>query len=165
MTWKEVIFPALIGAALAATCAALGYNAGRRGAKSGSGVTVVTDTLTVHDTVRVIEPKEIRKTLVKTIYVPAVDTLTLHDTLYVSLKREQRTYADSTYTAYVSGVRPRLDSIFVYPETRYINTTVETVKNPKAKRWGVGVTAGYGISTRGFVPYVGIGLSYNLITF
>ena len=33
----------------------------------------------------------------------ATDTLWLHNTLYISLPIEQRTYADSTYTAWISG--------------------------------------------------------------
>ena len=38
-----------------------------------------------------------------TVLVHATDTLWIHDTLYISMPIEQRTYADSTYTAWISG--------------------------------------------------------------
>lgn len=37
------------------------------------------------------------------------------------------------------------------------------VSAPDPKRWGIGVTAGYGITKSSLSPYVGIGISYNLI--
>ncbi|MCD8312956.1 MAG: hypothetical protein LUC24_02190 [Bacteroidales bacterium] len=160
--WQWILF----GLAAAAIALLALHDMGLfRKAEVQEAVTVRVDTLTVHDTVRIIEPREVERTVIRTVYVPATDTLTLHDTLYIRLKRESVKYADSTYTAYVSGIRPRLDSIYVYPETRYINTMVETVRTEKKKHWGVGIMAGYGISTQGFVPYIGLGLSYNLVTF
>ena len=35
----------------------------------------------------------------------------LHDTVFVHLPIEQRQYSDPSYTAWVSGYRPQLDSI------------------------------------------------------
>lgn len=55
-----------------------------------------------------------------TVLVHATDTLWIHDTLYISLPMEQRTYADSTYTAWISGYHPKLDSILIYPQTTTI---------------------------------------------
>lgn len=69
----------------------------------------------------------------------------------------QKVYKDSDYTAYVSGYKPSLDSIYV----RHKVTTI-TIKQ-KARRWNVGVSAGYGMTPKGFQPYVGIGVTFNLI--
>ncbi|CEN52132.1 conserved hypothetical protein [Capnocytophaga canimorsus] len=39
-------------------------------------------------------------------------------------------------------------------------------KKPIIKRWGVGPNLSYGINYKGdFLPYVGIGIQYNLIHF
>ena len=84
------------------------------------------------------------------------------DSVEVVVPITQRVYGDSLYRAYVSGYRPQLDSIFVYPRTSYITTTVKE----KPKRWGIGLQAGYGYSPgRGMSPYLGIGVSYNLYSF
>lgn len=36
---------------------------------------------------------------------------------------------------------------------------------PKPKRFGIGAQVGYGVSTTGLTPYIGLGISYNLLTF
>jgi hypothetical protein len=121
-------------------------------------------------------PAEVRvetkiKTVVKTdtvlISAPIVaffqitsDTIHMGDTVVM---REQAVYEDSLYRAWVSGYRPRLDSIEVYPKTVYQTVTNDiyhpVVVKPKKKRWGLGLQAGYGYPG-GF--YVGGGVSYNL---
>lgn len=167
MATREKVFIAVLAGIVVALAAAfaIGWRVQvRRQAATECNVLSV-DTVIVHDTVRITEPVEVSRTVYRTVYVPAVDTLTLHDTLYIRLEREQKVYADSSYRAWVSGIRPALDSIHVYPETRYVNTVVETVRAQKNRHWGVGVTAGYGISTQGLVPYIGVGISYNIITF
>ena len=122
---------------------------------------VKTDTLTVYDTTFIEKPYPVTEKVVETIYVPVTDTLHLHDTTYVVLPRTQKEYSDSTYHAWVSGFLPSLDSIAVYQKTKYITTTIRE----KPKRFGVGVQAGYGFGKNGFSPYVGVGVSYNLISF
>lgn len=90
------------------------------------------------------------------------DTLVqvIHDSVEVVIPITQKMYSDSTYTAYVSGYKPRLDSISVYPLHEIV-----TITKTRWKRWGVGVQAGCGITTQGVGPYVGIGLHYNLFGF
>lgn len=91
-------------------------------------------------------------------------TIRLMDTMHIgdtAVQREQAYYEDSLYRAWVSGYRPRLDSLVVFPKTIYQTVTNDiyyTIK-PKRKRWGLGVQAGYGYP--GGV-YVGVGVSYNL---
>lgn len=84
------------------------------------------------------------------------------DSVEVAVSMERRMYEDSTYRAQVSGpaiggLHPSLDWVEVY------NRTTTIAKRPT--RWGIGVQMGYGMSREGVSPYVGVGLSYNLITF
>lgn len=86
------------------------------------------------------------------------DTIRIGDTV---VHREQAYYEDSLYRAWVSGYRPRLDSLMVFPKTVYqtvTNDVYHTIASKK-KRWGLGLQVGYGYPT-GF--YVGGGVSYNL---
>lgn len=86
------------------------------------------------------------------------------DSVDVILPITQNVYRDSTYTAYVSGYQPKLDSILVYPKTEIITIT----EKAKQKRWSVGFQVGYGVNVRGtpeFFPYVGVGITYNLFSF
>lgn len=84
------------------------------------------------------------------------------DSAAVSLPVIQRHYADSTYSAYVSGpIDPRLDSIVIYPRTIMIRER----ENKPPNRWGIGVVAGYGYTRHGFSPYLGAGVTYSIITF
>lgn len=87
------------------------------------------------------------------------DTIRIGDTV---VNREQTVYVDSLYRAWVSGYRPRLDSIEVYPRTvtnTVTNDIYHTIKVKDKQRWGLGLQAGYGYPG-GF--YVGGGVSYNL---
>lgn len=120
-------------------------------------------------------PAEIRtETKIKT--VVKVDTLLisspmapllfiqLKDTIHIGntvVHREQALYTDSLYKAWVSGYRPRLDSIEVYPRTVFQEVTNDIYHTivPKKKRWGLGIQAGYGYPDG---VYIGIGVSYNL---
>lgn len=75
----------------------------------------------------------------------------------------QKVYSDSTYTAYVSGYEPRLDSIRLkYPIVT--NTITRTVTIKKTRKWNVGVIGGYGygILSNKIEPFIGIGFSYSL---
>lgn len=83
------------------------------------------------------------------------------DSATVVIPITQKVYGDSTYRAYVSGYRPRLDSIFVFPEREVVTIS----QKEKFKRWGIGIHAGYGIGKDGLSPYIGIGVSYNLFGF
>lgn len=125
------------------------------------------DTLVIRDTVRERYPVYVERTVTDTMLVALTDTVRVSDTVYVRLPREQKRYADTNYTAWVSGFRPSLDSIEVYPVTRYV--TKEIILPTPAKRWGIGIQAGYGIGLNGGkivgVPYIGIGVSYNILTF
>ena len=91
------------------------------------------------------------------------------DSIAVDIPITQKVYEDSLYRAYVSGYRPNLDSLIIFP--RHDITTVTngyTYPKSRQKRWGIGIHVGYGMTmsrTPQFTPYIGFGISYNLITF
>ena len=119
----------------------------------------------------IVEYRRDTITRVKPIYIAStpeirIDTLILreHDTIAVPVPIERRVYADSNYRAVVSGWHPSLDSISVYPETRVITIERERVEKERS-RWGLGIQAGAGLSANGTaVPYVGVGVQYNLFS-
>jgi len=83
------------------------------------------------------------------------------DSATVELPIMQSVYEAKDYKAYVSGVKARLDSIFVYPTHEVV--TIKEKQPPK--KWHIGVTTGYGLTTKGMQPYIGIGLTYSIISF
>ena len=134
-------------------------------------VTVVR-TDTVRDTVPTVVEKRIVRTEVVHLYLEAeIDSLCSEvDSEAVSVMGDsvaipitQKTYEAETYKAWVSGWHASLDSIEVYQKT--VERTITITKTTKPKRWGIGVQVGYGYSIKGFTPYIGVGISYNLLTF
>lgn len=131
-----------------------------------SHVNVKVDTLYVRDTLRVETPVFIERHTVDTMVVSVTEFQVVHDTAYVQLPREQVEYRDTSYRAIISGFNPRLEEIELYPQKQIITIQTEkVVRVPDAKRWGVGVQAGYGITPAGFQPYLGLGVSYNFLRF
>lgn len=114
------------------------------------------------DTVRVPTLLTVHAVKKDTFFLPVevvkIDTLT--DSVEVVLDRSQKVYSDSVegcnYTAYVSGVAPALDSI----QISHLRTQV--IKNKPAK-WWVSVSGGVGIGGGGITPFVGVGISYNIL--
>lgn len=123
------------------------------------------DTLVVRDTIMRDRPVFVDRYLVRTDTVKLAlhDTTLRVDSVLVDVPIERRIYKeDSLYRAVVSGYRPSLDSLLVYRTTTEITKFVPV---PVKKRLGVGIQAGYGFSRQGISPYVGVGISYNLINF
>lgn len=146
----------------------LAYCAGRNTAQQRAISSAIqqADTLVIHDTITREMPVYITNTRVRTEYVPVRDTLRLHDTLFVPVTIEKRVYEDSLYRAEISGYKPSLDKIEIYQQTRTI-TQVEQVLVKDKKRWGLGIQAGYGVGIHSGVvyttPYIGVGVSYNIL--
>ena len=93
----------------------------------------------------------------------AVPTAEMEDSL--ELEITQKVYSDSSDTAYVSGYRPNLDSIFV--RQKVITNTIHetrTIETKKFRRWNVGVIGGYGygFQSKTFEPFIGVGLTISL---
>jgi hypothetical protein len=155
----------LILGALAIIAILASFLYGRKVGREGREVVIETkvDTLVVRETIRINEPVFVERRVVDTMTVEVVDYNVVHDTAFVYLPREEVEYRDSSYRAVVSGFLPRLEEIEIYRQDRIV--TIETVKTIKEKsRWGLGIQAGAGISTQGIVPYVGIGVNYNILS-
>lgn len=142
------------------------------------------DTLFVPDSNIFTEPKKEPSpdVLIKEIPVPvyvadssAIDSLLnecarlkrVGDSLHLVLLRVQRHYSDSTFDAWVSGIDPRLDSIKTY-QTNMVITKEIPVIQVKKTRWGLGIHAGFGAGLTGthvyYTPYIGVGISYNILS-
>lgn len=91
------------------------------------------------------------------------------DTIHVSDTcchlREYREYQDSNYYAKISGVQPRLDELRVYPKTVYETQYIYRDIVCKPKRWGIGLSAGYGVGRYGLSPVLAVTVNYNLWQF
>lgn len=137
---------------------------GLRPAKPAETV-VQTDTMYLRDTIRIDRPVPRIVRIVDTMLIPVIDTVHTRDSIFISIPREEKVYEDSTYRAVVSGYKPSLDSISVFRATEVITIT-ETVRVPEKKRWGLGIQVGGTYLPKvGPTPYVGVGISYNLLTF
>jgi hypothetical protein len=143
---------------------------------------IETDTITIYDTIPYIEPAPVhsqqvgsKKVTIPTSYIDRgienlpdirADTaeltsadveVTTPDSLTLQLPITQNVYEGEDYKAYVSGVYPSLDSLFVYPRREIV-----TIKKPP-KRWHIGPTIGFGYTPHGFEPFFGISLTYSII--
>lgn len=125
---------------------------------------------TVIDTIPYLQPIPVDSTVLRystvklpvkdTIYVKGVETVRI-DSVAVKIPITQKEYKDSTYQAWVSGYNANLDSIYVFPKTITITNRIRDAP----KRWGLGVQVGVGYNWSHKVhPYIGIGVSYNILT-
>lgn len=155
--------------------AALGFMAGycdgqedERKRNEADGPAIQTDTVWLKpDTIRVDTPVPVEKWRTRTEYipVPVTDTVWLHgtDTAYVPVPMETTYYAEKDYEAWVTGYEATLDSLHIFRPVAVVEKKVPVYM---AKRWGIGLQAGvtYNTQTK-TTPYIGFGVSYNLITF
>lgn len=84
------------------------------------------------------------------------------DTARIRLPVTQRRYDDSTYTAWVSGYGPSLDSIKVYSH-KEIMTVTNRIRD-KPRRISISLGVGYGITPKGAGPYIGLSVGYGLFS-
>lgn len=121
-----------------------------------AGDRVITRTVVEKDTflVRIEAPAE---TVVTTRFIPYPVG---RDTVFVP--EERRVYEDSSYRAVVSGFRPALDSLTIYPR-RVVETRL--LPAPRRSRWGIGVTAGAAITPGGVSPALTVGVTYTFAEF
>lgn len=168
---KNSLICVAIGAAFA-VWTVVAFSIGRRHPLPGPQEDAKVDTLVVvrRDTITVQKPVYFTKYVDRVELVPVTDTLRIRDTLYVAQEREVKEYAGEDYRATVSGIRPSLDEIAVFPKT-VTQTITETVQVPGPQKWhriGWGVAAGPGVFWQpgmdNVTPGVGIlvGLRVNL---
>lgn len=150
--WQAILIILLT----AAISSVIGYGYGRRGSRVS---TPVADTIRIRDTVRDSIPYPVIETVVQEIpeLFPVYITLggdTIHDSIYIPVPISQKEYQTENYRAWVSGYKPSLDSVWVYPETKIIRE--------KPRRWGLGLSVGYGIGRNGLSPVIAVTVNYNL---
>ena len=140
-----------------------GYGFGRVRHSEGANEGIKTKVVQVikRDTIRLEKPVYLNRVVKEFVLVPARDTVRVSDTLMIALPREVKTYGDSTYSATISGIEPRLENIEIYRKLETQVITVTQVQKPP--RWGLGVVAGPGvlIDTRGRV-HGGLGVSVGI---
>lgn len=154
---KGMIVIAMAGCAGAGFLA--GYNSKNRATDDSGRTKVLTVRDTVYDTITIRRPSAVTKNIIRYVHatLPVADTAQA-DSATVILPVETRTYADSSYSAWLSGYNASLDSIRIYPRTI-------TVTRNKQPHICVGLSAGIGLPLQGTVrvtPYLGIGVSYIL---
>ena len=125
------------------------------------------DTLLIFDTITLTKPVFVEKIQLDSVYMPVTDTLWKHDTLYVYLEREQIQWQDSLCRVYASGINPQVDSVTHFVQETIINKEISIPVKVKS-RWGLGIQVGYGAGVNGkqvyLTPYVGVGISYNILS-
>ena len=166
----------------------IGFGVGRGTAEKGAdGKIITTDTITRYDTLLVKSPtardsivvKYITKTLPKSgnnsvenipqignIHgdnIPVFAEVADSDSVAVKIPITQKRYDGENYSAWVSGYEPSLDSIRVRERTNVV--TIRESKPPN--RWHVGVQCGVGYTfkSKQFEPFIGVGISYSIISF
>lgn len=103
-------------------------------------------------------------------YITRYDTLLyyINDTIikYIPIPISSYLFTDSSYKIEAEGYNVKLKNVEIYSktQTKYITNTVER-ESIKPARFGLGLQVGYGFSSHGAIPYIGIGINYNIITF
>lgn len=127
------------------------------------------DTIYVHDTIRIVEPKIVKEEVVRydTVYVPEKSVLGTQDSLNVPESGEvgtqvvlpitQKVYEDSLYKAWVSGYNPRLDSLHLYRKDVYYPVMIKQSVKPKVVV-SAGVYGGFGAKGADY----GLGISVGV---
>jgi hypothetical protein len=158
----------IITTILALALAAAMFFAGR-GCRGGGGAPTVTtrvDTVVVRDTIRESVFVPVTRSIIRvdTVFLekptstPRRDAVS--DSARVTVPIERRVYATDNYRAVVEGFRPALVELELYPRSTLVTRETTTLA-PRQKRWAIGLQAGYGISTRGAAPYLGVGIQYR----
>lgn len=143
----------------------IGFLVGRRCGRNAprEPVSPRVDTLLIRDTFKVTEPKNETIKVVDSVLVPVTDTIRVTDTLYVILERQQVTWEDSLARVYASGIDPHVDSVIHFTGKMVITREIPVIQ-VKNTRWGLGVQAGIGAGKDGLTPYLGVGVSYNILS-
>ena len=142
----------------------IGFVIGRRTARIEPETQVVTqvDTCIITDTIVREKPVYRYSYIIDTVHT--YFTTVEHDSVLVEVPIERKVYEeDSLYRCEISGYRPQLEYLVIYPTTTTI-TIHDTKTEYRNSRISFGLQAGYGISKSGLSPYLGAGISYNLFS-
>ena len=117
------------------------------------------DTITIEKPIPIVEYKY--KTIRDTVFVESKP-------VEIEIPITQKVYADSNYTAFVSGYRQNLDSIKLYRKDSLIIKTIErTITRNDYSRNGIGVNIGVSATMDNnkikLYPAISVGYNLNLI--
>lgn len=104
-------------------------------------VDIQRDTIIYRDTIRESYPVEVSRETIDTMYVTLTDTIRIKEILYLPLPLDKKIYASDEYYAEISGYKPNLDYIEVFPKTTII--TEKIAPERKRNAIGIGVDVGY----------------------
>lgn len=111
------------------------------------------DTIVYRDTIRETYPIEISKEVVRKEYAVVRDTLRIKDTLYLSLPVERKVYGSDDFYAEVTGYKPSLDYIEVFPKTKVVTKTIQPVTKRNALSIGIETSYMNTLSTPIYLEY------------
>jgi hypothetical protein len=165
---KGIIKGIIIGISALLAVAVLSYLIGRMNGRIEAEKAIVerVDTLFICDTIVQEKPVFVTKEVIRKELVPITDTLRVRDTLFVYLEREKMVWQDSLSRVHVSGIHPQVDSVEHFVKERVVTREVRVPVKEKS-RWGIGLTAGYGVhfgNGATAAPFVGLGISYDLLS-
>ena len=122
-----------------------------------------TDTVYIHDTLRIVEPVPTYQEVVKveTEYLVRVVNDTIIDTVYVRVPISQVVYENNRYKAVIQGYQPRLVSLDIYTDKTYVYSH-KTIVKPAKLSLSAGIYGGYG--PKGFDYGLGIMLGIPIFS-
>ncbi len=133
-----------------------GFLIGRHSMSSTETVITVRDTVTVPHPV--VKDSVIIRYVTRRVPVVTTDTVRLTDSVFVELPVTAKEYRGDGYYARVSGFEPSLDSI------AFESTAISHIPPRRhASRWGLGITAGIGVTPDlRLQPSITVGITYRL---
>ena len=166
---SDIFKKILIAGAVIVAALALSFMVGQRHALKRliSLQKEIVDTLVIYETKLVEKPVFVEKKVIEKVLVPVRDTIRVNDTLFVYAEREQIHWKDTLSDVYASGIEVNVDSVRHYIPMQVITKEKDVIVKVKPK-WSIGVHAGYGaFAKNGQIttsPYIGVGISYNILS-
>lgn len=109
------------------------------------------DTIIIYDTITRYVPKYIVKKTIDTIYLPSSENGV------VAIPIEQRYYREEgVYDAWISGYKPTMDSIKVYPKTIYSTITNDVTREIVLREWNLYTYMGFKQLSNEWLPSIGL---------
>lgn len=138
-------------------------------------VVTKTDTLYINrtDSFIITKPKLVYEQKIKVVKDTILDIN--HDTVVVNIPISSKTYSDTIIqdkdtfylNNYVSGYKQKLDSIKLKANRNVTIVNNTTIVKTKVKKWNIGPQIGitYDYPGSKIKPYVGIGITYSILSF